>query len=195
LTVGIINNSQIESLNYLQTFKKHKIMRNELTLRSAKLVSGGKIALGFTQVVNTKNRATSLLSLLNASDERFAKAGERWCFLNAEPTDATNITGVDFSSLKEEGDEMKDINIVMSQVQGQDLNIQVLETTQGNEYEVANIATTAKRAGKDGEYILTEGGEFIYQRTTIVLGEPKHILIDGVIATQSLESATAEALK
>lgn len=169
-------------------------MRNEVTLRSAKKVQGGKIALAFTQVVNTKNRATSLLSLLNASDERFSKAGERWCYLNAEPIDAQTITGVDFSTLKEEGDEMKDLNIVMGKVQGMDLNIQVLETTNGNEYEVANIESTAKRAGKDGEYITTEHGEFIYQRTSVVLGEPKHVLIEGVIAVQSLQADTAQAL-
>ena len=78
--------------------------------------------------------------------------------------------------------------------ESQTLNIQITETTKGNEYEVANFEKTAKRAGKDGDFIM-HNGMYIYVRTSVVLGEAKHtILTDTTRVETSAASAIAAAL-
>lgn len=156
--------------------------RNEVTLISARKINGSKIELEFTQVVEIgEARQISLLSLLNASDERFTQNGKaRHCWLSAEPGDATALTGIDFSELVELGDSME-LDMVMPLIQGKEVNIQVVETTNGNDWEVANLEKSAKRAGKDGDFILSPEGAFIFTRTTIVLGSPRHKVIANTI--------------
>ncbi len=152
-------------------------MRNDLTLVSARKINGTKIELEFTQAVITgEERPTNILGLLNASDERFSQVGNlSHAWLSAEPQDATALFGVDFSSLKELGDKME-LNIVNPTINDQELNMQIIETTNGNEYEVANMDKSAKRTGKGGAFILTEEGFIIYRRATIVIGEAKHFV-------------------
>jgi hypothetical protein len=156
--------------------------RNELTLVSARKINGTKIELEFTQVVTTgEERQVNLLSLLNASDERFTQSGKQThCWLSAEPQDATNLFNIDFSGLVELGDSME-LDVVVGQVQGKDMNIQIIESTDGTKYEIANMDKSAKRVCKDGAFILTAEGAFIYRRATIVLGEPKHFVFENTV--------------
>ena len=153
-----------------------------LTLVSARKVKGSKIELEFTQEVQTgEERATSLLSLLNASDERFIQSNKlTHCWLSAEPNDASAMFGIDFSELTELGDSME-LSHVVAKIQDKDVNIQIIESTDGTEYEIANMDKSAKRAGKDGAFILTAEGAFIYRRATIVLGEPKHFVFENTV--------------
>ena len=167
--------------------------RKDLTLVSARKINGTKIELEFTQVVVTgEERQVNLLSLLNASDERFTQSGKvTHCWLSAEPQDATALFNIDFSGLVELGDSME-LDVVVGQIQGKDMNIQIIESTDGTEYEIANMDKSAKRAGKDGAFILTAEGAFIYRRATIVLGEPKHfVFTETVRHTPSVSVAQA----
>jgi hypothetical protein len=78
-----------------------------------------------------------------------------------------------------------------------ELNIQITETTEGSEYDVQNFETRAKRAGKDGDFILFNG-MYIYVRTTVVTGEPKHKTFENTTRQEtgnSASSAIADALK
>jgi hypothetical protein len=64
------------------------------------------------------------------------------------------------------------------------LNIQITETTEGSDYDVANFEVRAKRAGKDGDFI-TKNGMYIYVRTTVVAGEAKHTMMADTERTPS----------
>jgi hypothetical protein len=148
-----------------------------LVLESAKGVKGGKVQLTFSQIVETGKAPQSILGILNASDERFNQSKPRYAWLTAEPVDVNKSFGIDVSALQE-GEELI-INMVDPRINGVDkpLNIQITETTEGNQYEVANFEKTAKRAGKDGDFI-TSNGLYIYQRLTVVPGTPVHKLIE-----------------
>ena len=148
-----------------------------LVLESAKGVKGGKVQLAFSQVLDLGKTPTSILGILNASDERFNQQKARYAWLTAQPEDVKKSFGIDVSSLQE-GEELI-INMVDPRINGIDkpLNIQITETTDGTEYEVANFEKTAKRAGKDGDFI-TANGLYIYQRATVVPGAPVHKLIE-----------------
>jgi len=168
---------------------------NKVTLVSAKGVKGGKVQLTFSQIVETSKNATSLTSLLNASDERFNQQKPRLAWMSAEPTDVQKLFGIDANL--EEGQELE-INMVDPRIAGDDrpLNIRIIESTKGSDYDVANFETRAKRAGKDGDYIL-HNGMYIYVKTSIVLGTPEHVLYTETTrkeAGASASSAIADAL-
>jgi hypothetical protein len=140
----------------------------EMMLVSAKAVNGGKVSLTFAQVVETEKTTTSLTSLLNASDSRFNQQKPRYAWITGEPADIKNTFGIDVSGLAL--GQTLEIGMSNPTVAGKELNILITETTEGNEWEVANFETSAKRAGKDGDFILTQDGLYIYQRTSVVVG-------------------------
>jgi hypothetical protein len=156
----------------------------EMLLVSARKVNGGKFQLTFAQKVdNPHARPASIVGLLNASDERFASDGlgkPRYAWISGEAADIKATFGIDLSDLANVGDE-KALNILNPEVKGMSLNIQITETTEGTEYDVQNFETRAKRAGKDGDFILTPAGEYIYVKSTVVAGEPKHVFIKDTI--------------
>jgi hypothetical protein len=165
-----------------------------IVLESAKGVKGGKVQLCFSQVVETGKAPSSILGLLNASDERFNQSKARKAWLTAQPADVKNVFGLDLNLA--EGEELE-INMVDPRMAGDNraLNIQITETTEGSNYDVENFETRAKRAGKDGDFI-TKDGMYIYVRATVVAGEPKHMLISGTDRTPASNSASliADAL-
>lgn len=167
---------------------------NKIVLESAKGVKGGKVQLTFAQVVNTGNNPTNVLGLLNASDDRFNQSKPRYAWLSAQPADVNKLLGLNLSL--NEGEELQ-LDMVDPRFVGfesQPLNIQINETTKGNDFEVANFDTRAKRAGKDGDFIM-HNGMYIYVRTSVVLGEAKHaILTDTTRVETSAAAAIASAL-
>jgi len=166
----------------------------KLTLVSAKGVKGNKVQLTFSQIVETGKAPTGLLGILNASDERFNQSKPRLAWLTAQPADVKLQFGLDVSGLAE-GEELE-IDMVDPKITGDDrsLNLQITETTKGSDYDVANFETRAKRAGKDGEFIMSNG-MYIYVNTTVVVGEPKHTLIaDTTREPAKGSSAIADAL-
>jgi len=159
---------------------------NECLLVSARKVNGGKVQLTFAQKIQNPNaRPASIAGILNASDDRFKQVGKpRYAWQAAEASDAGEYFGLDFSGLKNVGDSM-DINKLVP------LNIQITETTEGNEWEVANFENSAKRAGKDGDYILTPEGKYIYTRTSVVETAPKHVFISDTVRSSEMSGAVA----
>jgi hypothetical protein len=152
-----------------------------IVLESAKGVKGGKVQLTFSQMVQTGNTSTNILGLLNASDDRFNQSKPRYAWLSGQPSDIASQFGISASALDAltEGAELE-LDMVdprlMSNPEVQ-LNLQIVETTEGTTYDVANFATRAKRAGKDGDFITTADGQYIYVKTSVVAGPAQHKLI------------------
>jgi hypothetical protein len=147
---------------------------NKIVLESAKGVKNGKVTLTFSQVVETGKQVTSLTSLLNSSDERFNQQKPRYAWLTVMPADVEKFFGINVNLA--EGEELQ-LDMVDPRIIGDDrpLNIRIIETTKGTDYDVANFETRAKRAGKDGDFIL-HNGMYIYVKTDVVPGDPKHVM-------------------
>jgi hypothetical protein len=169
----------------------------EMLLVSAKKVNGGKIQLEFAQHISNPNaRPSSIVGLLNESDDRFnnAQGGPRRAWLAGEVSDIQGKLGIDLSSLVNVGDS-KELNVLNPTIKGMALNIQITETTEGTEYDVQNFESRAKRAGKDGLFITTMKGEYIYTRTTVVLGEAKHTFINETKREDTASGLAASAIQ
>jgi hypothetical protein len=150
----------------------------KIVLESAKGVKGGKVQLTFSQIVETGATSTNILGALNADDERFNQQKPRYAWLTVSPVIASQEFGIELSKLKE-GDELQ-LDIVdprMASNPDQSLNLQIMETTKGSDHDIANFETRAKRAGKGGDFILSEEGEYIYVNTLVVAGTPNHRLL------------------
>ena len=170
-------------------------MRNELTLVSAKMVNGGKAQLAFIQELSLPNaQPKNILAMLNKSDDRFKQTnGKTYAWVSGEVSDIEETFNLELTELVNVGD-VQELNISNPTIQGQELNIQLTETTKGSDYDLGNIETTAKRAGKDGDYIVTADGEFIFRKTTVVMGNPSHTVIKETLRHSAAESAVNDAI-
>lgn len=165
-----------------------------IVLESAKGVKGGKVQLAFSQVIDLGGNASNPLALLNASDERFAQAKPRYVWVTSTPSDVQKQFGIDVSTLAE-GQELV-IDMVdprFADFKDKPLNIQIEETVDGSDYQVANFAKTAKRAGKDGDFIMSNG-MYIYVNTRLVMGTPTHKIIGDTTRVSTPSNAISEAL-
>ena len=139
--------------------------------------------------VNTGQRMTNMLGILNASDTRFNQRGARRVFslikaeelmtmfpkmLDAEKLDALTIggepmfLGVENPSINHLGQELY-------------LKIRVNETFEGDEWDLANLDKSAKKKGKDGD--------FIYGNNK---GELSHIFSKTELAAATYNAETEE---
>lgn len=169
-------------------------MEKRIILESAKGVKNNKVQLCFSQIVESSKTNTNVLGLLNASDERFTQSKPRYAWVTAEPKDVKAQFGIDVDNLKQ-GDvlEIGAVDPRMASFPETALNIQITETTEGSDYDVQNFETRAKRAGKDGDFIMKDG-LYIYVNTTVVPGEPKHFIITDTERVSANGSSLANSL-
>jgi len=168
---------------------------NKLVLESARGVKGGKVQLAFSQVIKTATSSANVLGLLNEDDDRFNQQKPRYSWLSGTPGSIEKQFGIDVSSLGE-GDvlEIGQVDPKLAGFPEETLNIQITETTEGSEWQVANFDRAAKRAGKDGDFIMKDD-MYIYVNSTVVTGEANHtILSDTTRKAPSASSAIDAAL-
>jgi hypothetical protein len=168
---------------------------NKLVLESARGVKGGKVQLAFSQVIKTATSSANVLGLLNEDDDRFNQQKPRYAWLSGTPASIEKQFGIDVSSLGE-GDvlEIGQVDPKLAGFPEETLNIQITETTEGSEWQVANFDRAAKRAGKDGDFIMKDD-MYIYVNSTVVTGEANHtILSDTTRKAPSASSAIDAAL-
>jgi len=168
-----------------------------LLVQAVKTTNPSKIQLEFAEKTQgMEGNANALLSMLNASDERFT-SGARRAWVTAEITDASKMFGINFG---DDADWVMDPNLnkeVLSlgienpTLNGFELRIQIEEILEGTEWQLQNIETAAKRRGKDGDYI-THNGKYIFSNTRVVPlkkgVEPKHVLLQADAATATVDS-------
>jgi len=158
----------------------------ETLLVSARKVKNDKIHLEFAEIVNNQT-AVNVLGLLNKSDDAFSNRARR-AWVTAEPADATEYFGIDFGPTADwymtDKGEMLDLNILNPTMNDVRCRLKIEETIEGTDWQNDNITTSAKRKGKDGDYI-THLGAYIFSNTSIVLSEetPVHTILEPDVAT------------
>lgn len=158
----------------------------ETLLVSARKVKNDKIHLEFAEIVNNQT-AVNVLGLLNKSDDAFSNRARR-AWVTAEPADATEYFGIDFGPTADwymtDKGEMLDLNILNPTMNDVRCRLMIEETIEGTDWQNENITTSAKRKGKDGDYI-THLGAYIFSNTSIVLSEetPVHTILEPDVAT------------
>jgi len=178
----------------MENSKLNDLKKGEMLIVSARGVKGGKVQLTFAQKITNPNlRPGSIVGMLNKSDDRFTQESKpRYAWISGEKADILASLGIDLTDLAE-GSE-KELNVLSPTIEGEPLNIQITETTEGSEFDVANFATRAKRAGKGGEFILSAEGEYIYVKSTVVTGEAKHVFMTNTIRESQSASSAGDAV-
>ena len=187
--------------NTLNSGSLDSLKHGETLLVSARKVANDKIHLEFAEQIKATT-SVNVLSLLNRSDDRFSSNARR-AWVTAEPIDATELFNLDFGPTAEwymsDKGEMLDLNILNPTMSGTRCRILIEETIDGTEWQNENVATAAKRKGKDGDYI-THLGAYVFSNTTVILSDvadttEMHNLLEAdtaVTKTQVKETQTAE---
>jgi len=165
----------------------------------ARKVKGGKIQIEFGEVIDS-GRTINPLGMFNKSDDRFNvgnKARRAW--LTAEPKDASNLLGIDMSSAADWttdqlGNEVLELNVLNPSVDVNgtvhQLKVEIVETVEPTEYQAANLSTSAKRKGKDGDFI-THKGMYIFANTRVVYDKANHILLEADVTSKTASGIPA----
>jgi hypothetical protein len=177
------------STNTLNSGSLQVLQVNETLLVSARKVAGQKIQLEFAEIISKEgSKAVNPLAVFNKSDDRFSQGGgARRAWMTVEPDDASEYLGIDFSA-KNKGwklDAMKRSVMMLNVLNpvatiGDEeiaLKVEIIETTQPNDYQVDNIETSAKRKGKDGAYC-THNGLYIFANTRIAFNKANHVFLE-----------------
>ena len=181
--------------NQINTGDLATLKQGQTLMVNARKVAGNKIQLELAEIV--QETQVNVLQMFNASDERFSKRARR-AWLTAEASDASKHLGIDLTDdtkyyTNSANRVVMDLNILNPVVQGQRLRVQITETTEPTEWDVANLDRAAKRKGKDGDFIM-HGGEHIFTRSQVVLNEPKHTFLvpDKAPVVQNVDLNTGE---
>jgi len=168
-----------------------------LLVQAVRTSNPNKIQLEFAEKTRgLEGNSNALLSMLNASDERFT-SGARRAWVTAEIADASKMFGINFGDDADwvmdpdVNKEVLPLGIMNPEMSGFQLRVQIEETLEGTDWQLKNIETAAKRRGKDGDYI-THNGKYIFSNTRVVPlkkgVEPKHVLLQADAATTTIES-------
>ena len=183
---------------------------NTLKLGQTLLTRFRKIEGGFVQMelaeVKEGSRGLSAAFVFNQSDNRFSRNSARRAWQPATPADVQSALGISVGDdqaweMDDMGNEILNVSILnpVASFEGQEfpLRVQIVETTEPTEWQRANINSTAKRKGRDGEFIL-HNGEYIFTRSSIVFNEPVDMYLDADTAPvqkptiQKVDVATGE---
>jgi len=189
-----INTGSLETLTPGQTLLVH-----------ARKVNGGKLHLEFAEKLQQSDRPVNALSVFNKSDDRFTSgAGARRAWMTVEPSDASEILGINLEDDEQYttdamGREIMSLNILSPTAGDHQLRVQIVETVDATEWDAQNIETRAKRKGKDGAFI-THEGRYIFTQSSVVFGEPNNVFLEadapavsgGILANQNVSVETGE---
>ena len=146
-----------------------KLTPSQSMLTSVRRVAGGKFHIEIAEKIQKTAGVVNVLSILNAGEDRFNTGGARRAWAPSEQAMLTDIFGIeakDLDALEEGGDKLF-VCILNPSINGIVLRVQVRETIEGDDYDNANLDKTAKRAGKDGEMLTSEGLP-IFSKTFVV---------------------------
>ena len=148
-----------------------------------------KIEGGFVQMelaeVKEGSRGLSAAFVFNQSDNRFSRNSARRAWQPATPADVEKTLGISVGDdqaweMDDMGNEILTVNVLnpVASFEGQEfpLRVQIVETTEPTDWQRANLNTSAKRKGRDGDFIL-HNGDYIFTRSAIVFNEPVDVYL------------------
>lgn len=152
-----------------------------------------KVQLEFAEIIKNPNSkgGNGAEGLLNKSDERFSATSARRGWITGQKSDINEMLDIDVSELA--AGEVKELNVLNPTINGTAVHVQISETTEGDDWQKANIEKSAKRAGKDGDYIKSNG-KFIFSNASIVVGEASHTFLasDSAVAIVAAPAVSQE---
>ena len=140
--------------------------------------------------------------LFNKSDSRFTSGGAQRAWQNGQPSDIEALLGLpgicnDDQAwyVNDRGHEVLDLMILNPVIHYEGntypVRVQIQESIEGDEWQLANVERAAKRKGRDGEFILHQGN-YIFRNASIVLGqEPQDIFLKPDTAAVSTTTTVA----
>ena len=163
--------------NQLNSGSLDTLKPNDVLLVQARKVANGKIQIEVAELIEKDNKLPDVLNLINESDNRFSNGGARRHWATAEQVDSTKYFGIDFmdtanwymgTSKSGISVELLDLNVLNPVVNDQRCRIIITETITPTDWQADNIEKSAKRKGKDGEF-MTHDSNYIFVNSRLVL--------------------------
>ena len=165
-----------------------------------------KVANGFISVelaeVKEGNSGVSAAYVFNKSNSKFTRNSARRAWQNGSAEDLEAALGVSLGddagwTLDENGNEILTVNILNPVVsfEGKEfpMRVQIVESVEADDYRASRVETTAKRKGRDGDFIL-HNGDYIFTYASIVFTEPSDVFLKADAPVQVAQTEKTEAM-
>ena len=174
--------------NQLNSGSLDTLTTGHTLLIAARKIKGDKISLEFAEDINSSDKPRSILADLNYDDERFSTKFRR-AWMSGSAAGITKVLGIDVSATADwymdEKGEMLDLNVLDPIHLGHNkrMRMVITESTEPTENEKENVSTTAKRKGKDGDFITHQGAN-VWSRTTMTTDKVEHTYLTSDAITE-----------
>ena len=179
--------------NQINSGSLNTLKLGDTLLLSARKVKGDKISLEFAEVLKVQEGPVTAVSRFNRSDARFGNRARR-AWVNVTVEDVSEDLGMDFSDNNPAWEmtprgEMLELNMFNPTVEGERVRIQVLETTEPDAWQADHIETTAKRKGKEGDF-MKHNGDYIFSNTSVVISNEviEHVTLETDVSEERVQS-------
>ena len=187
---NILNSGDLKSLKIGQTL-----------LTRFRKVANGFISAELAEVKEGSS-GVSAAYVFNKSNSKFTRNSARRAWQNGSAEDLESALGVSLGDdagwvLDENGNEILTVNILnpVASFEGQEfpLRVQIVESVEADDYRASRVETTAKRKGRDGDFIL-HNGDYIFTYSSIVFTEPSDIFLTADAPVQVAQTEKTEAM-
>jgi len=170
--------------NVLMSGELNSLKLGQTLLTTFRKVKNGFISVELAEVKDTGGPSAAFV--FNKSDDRFTRSSARRAWQTGQPADLEEALGVDLSDsadweMDDKGNEILVANILNPVVtfEGQTfpMRVQIVETTEATDWQAANVKNTAKRKGKNGDFIMHKG-DFIFTNASIVFSMPEDVYLE-----------------
>lgn len=182
--------------NVLNSGDVKSLKEGQVLLTQLREVSNGFLSIELAEV-KKGSKGLSAVFLFNKSDARFSNNSARRAWQNGQPSDIEELLGIKVGDdqnwvMNDKGHKVLELNILnpVASYEGTDypMRVQIQETTEPTDYQASNVETSAKRKGKNGEFI-TYNEEYIFTNATIVFNEPEDEYLEAdTMNTEAKES-------
>jgi hypothetical protein len=153
-------------------------MKNSKIVAVYPTQNASKVRIEVSQEV--QKQGVNVLALLNKSDARFTQSRPILAWVTAEAEDLVAMFPKLKTAVAEAQTTMKKVDLanhVDFIIDGIAGNIRIVESHIATQWQSENLDKSAKRAGKDGDFLVTDDNFLIFRKTEVVLGEAKNELI------------------
>lgn len=184
---------------------KKTILSTELPVGNSLLIgvygssNPNKCHIEIAETINQQEMTAT--SLFNVGDDRFSQGKARRAWLAGEKTQIATLLGLPVAKISalEEGQSIAIDSLNPTITVGNEkriLRVRINETVTPDKWQKAHLEQSAKRKGKDGDFI-THKGQYIFSNCEVFLAKENaivpHVMLEADAVTATVEES-AKAL-
>lgn len=152
-----------------KTIKREELKEGQIMITSVRAVKGDKFEVTFASKIARPEQAPSLAQMMNADDPKFSRKSDnvRFGWQAGTKGQIKELFGIDVTGVTE---KPKEVNLLIEkEFDGYVLVMQVIDSTEPDDYAKDHVAERAKNTGGDAPLYFLYNRQFIFSKSKLIL--------------------------